>query len=402
MTSDQPVYLDHAATTPVAPEVLSAMLPYFGEKFANPASIYALASEARAAVENAREIIAESVGVQPDEVFFTSGGTESNNWVIKGTAASTLAKSQPESPHILTTQIEHSSLLGPCEGLLARGCDVEFLPVDSEGFVDPEEVRGRIRPNTALVSVMLANNEVGSVQDIARIGEICRERNVPLHTDAVQALGKLPIDARELNVDLISLSAHKVYGPKGIGALIIRRGVKLRSFMEGGEQEKGRRAGTLNVPGIVGFGEAVRVAESGREQETRRITELRDRLINGIKSTVHGARLSGPSIASGNNEPIRRLPNNAHFCFEGIEGESLLLALDMAGICASAGSACSAGSTEPSHVLLAMGYSVERARGALRLTLGRSTTREDVDRVTQTLAAAVKDLKALSVTAEMI
>ena len=401
MSPDLPIYLDHSATTPLAPAALEAMLPFFSQSFANPASLYGPGSEARSAVETAREAVAESIGAAPEEVYFTSGGTEANNWALKGAARA--SRSQPA--HILTTQIEHSSVLEPAESLRASGCDVEFMPVNSEGILDPEEVARRIRPDTALVSVMTANNEVGSLQPIAEIGAICRERGVLLHSDAVQALGKIPINVRSLHLDLASLSAHKLYGPKGVGALYVRRGAKIFSFMEGGEQERGRRAGTLNVPGIVGFGAAARLALESLQEETGRITELRDRLIDGIISTVPGARLSGPapdSRPAAMDWAGGRLPNNVHFCFEGVEGESLLLALDLAGICASAGSACSAGSTEPSHVLLAMGYSVERARGALRLTLGSSTTGEQIDYTLARLAETVGDLRSLSPAAELI
>ena len=396
MSLEFPIYLDHAATTPVAPEALEAMLPYFSQAFANPASIYGPGAEARAAVDSARETIADAIGARPEEVYFTSGGTEANNWALKGV----VKESRNRNAHVLTTQIEHSSVLEPAESLRSQSCEVEFMPVDSEGVLDPDEVRRRIQPHTALVSLMVANNEVGSIQPIAEIGAICKEKGVPFHSDAVQAFGKIPLNVRELNLDLMSLSAHKLYGPKGIGALYVRRGTRISTFMEGGEQEKGRRAGTLNVPGIVGFGAACRIADvspriGGRgDEETGRITELRDRLIDGIISTVPGANLSGPR-PTGPTSPTR-LPNNAHFCFEGVEGESLLLALDMAGICASAGSACSAGSTEPSHVLLSMGCSVERARGALRLTLGRSTTEEAVDYTVERLAAVVAELRSLS------
>ncbi len=383
-----PIYLDHAATTPVAPEVLADMLPYFSETFANPAAIYGPGAEARDGVEEARETIAEFIGATPEEVFFTSGGTESDNWAIKGMAASVGAC---EKRHILTTPIEHRAVLEPCQSLTQQGFCVEYLPVDSVGRVDPEDVRARLRPETLLVSVMHANNEIGTIEPIAQIGAICRERGVAFHSDAVQTLGKLPMDVRRLDADLVSISAHKLYGPKGIGALYVRRGLRIGRFHEGGEQERGRRAGTLNVPGIVGFGSAVRLARQVMDREAVALAELRDRLIDGVLNTIPGAELSGPRYD--------RLPNNAHFCFQGVEGEPLLLALDMAGICASAGSACTAGSTEPSHVLLAMGLEVERARGALRLTLGRSTTEQAVDCTAERLAQAVHDLRALNTAA---
>ena len=390
MALELPIYLDHAATTPVADEVLEAMLPYFSRAFANPASIYGPGAEARSAVDDARETIADSIGARPEEIYFTAGGTEANNWAIWGVTQAM----RKEKLHVLTTQIEHSSVLEPCESLRSLGFEVEFLPVNSEGMLDPPELNRRIRPDTALVSVMFANNEVGSIQPVAELGAICRENGTPIHCDAVQALGKIPLDVRVLNVALMSLSAHKLYGPKGVGALYVRRGTRIASFLEGGEQERGRRAGTVNVPGVVGFGAACKLAGRVREEETGQITELRDRLIDGIESIVPGARLSGPRA--------ERLPNNAHFCFDGVEGESLLLALDMAGICASAGSACSAGSTEPSHVLLAMGYSVERARGALRLTLGRATTAESVEYTIDRLAGVVAELRTLAVAPDLI
>ncbi len=376
-----PIYLDHAATTPVSPEVLAEMLPYFSNAFANPSAIYGPGAEARAAVDAARETIADLIAARPEEVFFTSGGTESNNWALRGRARASGAG------HILTTPIEHRAVLEPCETLAESGFEVEYIPVDGQGRVDPADVRAMLRQDTALVSVMLANNEVGTIQPIAEIGAICRENGVPLHTDAVQCAGKLPVNVRELNVDLLSLSAHKFYGPKGVGALYVRRGIRIASFMEGGEQERGRRAGTLNVPGIVGMAAALRLAEEAQPAESARLSTLRDDLISRIEP-IPGARLCG-----ARND---RLPNNVHFCFDGVEGESLLLSLDMAGICASAGSACSAGSTEPSHVLLAMGLPVETARGALRLTLGATTDEETVQYVAEELHKTVQELRSLS------
>lgn len=375
-----PVYLDHAATTPLDPEALAEMMPFFTENFGNPSSIYSLGSRARAAVDEARESVADAIGARPEEIYFTAGGTEGDNWAVKGLAS--------RGSHVLVSVIEHRAILEPAESLRCQGYDVELIPVDSEGLVHPEEVARRIREETAFVSVMTANNEVGTLQPISEIGRVCRDEGVAFHTDAVQALGKVPIDVREMNVDCLTLSAHKLYGPKGVGALFIRRGTRLADFMEGGEQEKGRRAGTLNVPGIVGFGSAVRKWIEKMPEESARLQELRDRLIERVQRDAPRARLMGSRT--------QRLPNNAHFCFEGVEGEPLLLSLDMAGVCASAGSACSAGSTEPSHVLLAMGLSMEQARGALRLTLGRSTTAESVDYAAGCIAAAVRDLRALT------
>lgn len=379
-----PIYLDHAATTPVLPEVLEDMMPYFADVFANPATLYASGLQAREAVEEARVTIAQAIGADASEIFFTSGGTESDNWAIKG-----MALASGDRRHLLTTSIEHHAVLDSCLALEKQGYEVEFLPVDSEGHVDPEEVAQRIRPDTFLVSVMHANNEVGTIEPIHEIGKICREKNVKFHSDGVQSFGNLPIiDVNHLNVDLLTLSAHKLYGPKGVGALYIRRGTRIARFMDGGEQEKGRRAGTLNVPAIVGFGSAVRRMLVDHQAEARRLTDLRDRLIEGVLAEIPEARLSGPRTD--------RLPNNVHFCFSGVEGESLLLSLEMSGIYASAGSACTAGSTEPSHVLLAMGVPVERARGALRMTLGRSTTAEAIDYTIERLAEVVRDLRGLA------
>ena|SRR5579872_770176 len=379
-----PVYLDHAATTPVAPEVMEAMQPYFREVYGNPATLYSAGAQAREAVDIAREIVADEIGASPEEIYFTSGGTEADNWALKGMA---LAADNTRK-HLLSSCIEHHAVLDSCLSLQKQGFDVEFLPVDREGGVEPAEVAKRIRRETFLVSVMHANNEVGTIEPIGEIGALCRERGVAFHTDAVQTFGRLPIDVRQSNVDLLTLSAHKLYGPKGIGALYIRRGPRIASVMDGGEQERGRRAGTLNVPGIVGLGRAVQLAQADREAESGRLSRLRDRLIESIETNVPGACLQGARN--------RRLPGNVHFCIEGVEGESLLLALDMAGVYASAGSACTTGSVEPSHVLLAMGVEVALARGALRLTLGRTTTEEAVDYTAERLKEIVGELRSLA------
>ncbi|HLV79549.1 MAG TPA: cysteine desulfurase family protein [Chthonomonadaceae bacterium] len=378
-----PVYLDHAATTPVAPEVLEAMQPYFSEIYGNPSSLYSLGQAAREAVETARENVARVLCVSPEEIVFTSGGTESDNAALRGAAEANRAKGR----HLLTTPIEHSAVLEPLASLARQGFEIESLPVDSEGVVDPQEVARRLRPDTTLVTVMAANNEIGTVEPIGEIGALCRARGVLFHTDAVQAFGKLPLDARALQVDLLSLSAHKIYGPKGIGALYVRRGIAWTRFQEGGDQEKGRRGGTLNVPGIVGLGKAAGIAAEAMESESARLSALRDGFFARLEAEIPGTRIIG--------NRTQRLPNNIHFCVEGVEGEPMLLALDAAGICASAGSACSAGSTEPSHVLLALGLTRELARGALRLTLGRQTKAEALDYTLQTLAATVRDLRAL-------
>jgi len=381
---DLPIYLDHAATTPVAPEVLEAMLPAFSVNYGNPASIYAAGAEAREAVEAARDAIARAIGADAGEVYFTSGGTEADNWAIKGMAAA----AEEGRRYLLVSALEHHAVLDPSESLRDAGFEVELVRGDSTGFVEPAEIAKRIRRETLLVSVMHANNEVGTIEPIDEIGRICRERDVPLHIDAVQTFGKCDIDVERLGVSLMSLSAHKLYGPKGVGALYVRRGTRIGRFMEGGEQERGRRAGTLNVPGIVGFHSATKLAVASLATENERLIALRDRLIAGIERSVDGALLMG--------HRTRRLPNNAHFCFDGVEGESLLLALDQAGIYASAGSACTTGSVEPSHVLLAMGVDEERARGALRMTLGRSTTSEGIDYTIEQIGRIVTDLRALS------
>lgn len=381
---DLPIYLDHAATTPVNPAVVEAMLPYFTERFGNPATLYSVGMSARDGVDTAREILADALNASPDEVIFTSGGTESDNSAIWGIAQANRERGR----HMLTTPIEHHAVLEPMETLAQNGFEMELLPVDSEGRVDPVEVAKRIRPDTIIVSVMHANNEIGTVEPIAEIGAICRERGVFFHTDAVQTFGKLPIDVRAMNIDLLSLTGHKFHGPKGIGALYIRRGTPLARFQEGGGQEKGRRGGTLNVPGIVGLGEAARIILSDRDTETKRLTSLRDYLMEQLTEAIPGLHISGSRT--------HRLPHNVHVCIEGVDGEPMLLALDAAGICVSAGSACSAGATEPSHVLKAIGISRESARGALRLTLGRSTTVEKLDYVVETLTGIVRDLRGLS------
>ena len=381
---DLPIYLDHAATTPVAPEVVEAILPAFSVVYGNPASIYTAGAEAREAVDAAREAVADAIGADPEEVYFTSGGTEADNWAIKGMAAA----ARNGRNHLLVSPIEHHAVLDPCLTLRRAGLDVELVPVDSCGLVEPAEIARRIRRETFLVSVMHANNEVGTVEPIEEIGWICRERDVPFHSDAVQTLGKCEIEVERLGVSLLSLSAHKLYGPKGVGALYVRRGIRIERFMEGGEQERGRRAGTLNVPGIVGFHGAVEFALDRVQLDNMRMAALRDRLVAGIERTVPDAWLMGHRTS--------RLPNNVHFCFDGVEGESLLLALDQVGIYASAGSACTTGSVEPSHVLLAMGVPTGRARGAVRMTLGRSTTEQAIDYTVGQLGRIVQDLRSLS------
>ncbi len=379
-----PVYLDHASTTPVAPEVLDAMLPYLAGSYGNPSSLHSVGAAARAAVEEAREYVAAALGADADEIVFTSGGTEADNLAVKGVCLA----ARGERRHVLVSAVEHHAVLDAALWLRTQGFEVELVPADGCGQVSPEAVRERIRPDTALVSVMLANNEVGTIQPVRQIAAACRELGVPMHSDAVQALGQVDVDVHNLGVDLMSLSAHKVYGPKGVGALYVRRGVRLEPLLAGGAQESGIRGGTHNVAGIVGLRTAVWLLGELGPGARARIGRLRDRLISGIRGVVPGARLCG--------HPTERLPSNAHFCFPGIEAEALLLALDAEGICASAGSACSSGSTAPSHVLLAMGLPEHVARGALRLTLGRHTTAEQVDYVVSRLASGVAELRGLA------
>jgi cysteine desulfurase len=378
------IYLDYAATTPTHPEVVKAMLPYFTESFGNPSSIYSYGQEAKEAVEEARSQIASFINSRKEEIVFTSGGTEADNFAINGVAFA----NEPKGNHIITSIIEHHAVIETCRSLEKRGFRVTYLPVDSYGIVDPGDVKKAITGQTTLISIMHANNEMGSIQQIAEIGEIAREAGIYYHTDAVQTVGHLPIDMKKLSVDLLSMSAHKLYGPKGVGALYIRRGTRITSFMHGGEQEKGRRASTENVPGIVGFGKAVEIAQKEMDTEAEGLVKLRDKLVKGLVSSIEHLHFNG--------HPDRRLPNNASFCVAFVEGESLVLNLDLEGICASSGSACSSSSLEPSHVLLAMGIAPEQAHGSLRLALGKWTTEEDVDRVLEVLPGIVKRLRAMS------
>lgn len=379
-----PIYLDHAATTPVLPAVLEAMLPYFTERYGNPSAVHGVGMAAREGVETSREMVADCLHASPDEIVFTSGGTEADNTAVFGVAAARRSKGR----HLLTTPIEHHAVLEPCERLQHEGFEVEYLPVDRTGRVDPDEVGRRIRPDTILVSVMHANNEIGTIQPIGEIGAICYARGVTFHTDAVQTFGRVPINVNAMRIDLLSLSSHKLYGPKGVGALFVRQGAPLRRYQEGGSQERGRRAGTLNTPGIVGLGKAAELAQESLISESARLMTLRDIFIARLE-----AELSGVHVMGHRSE---RLAGNIHFCIEGIEGEPLLLALDAAGVCGSAGSACSAGSTEPSHVLTAIGVDRCLARGALRLTLGCSTTVEAMEYTARTLIHAVRDLRRMS------
>jgi len=378
------IYLDYAATTPADPEVVRAMVPYFSENFGNPSAIYSCGQETRQAVENARAKVAAVIGAHPDEVIFTSGGTEGDNMAIKGVAQASRARGN----HIITTTIEHHAVLESCHTLEKDGYEITRLPTDNYGLIDPDDVRRGITPRTILISVMHANNEVGTIQPITEIGEIARRAGIPLHTDAVQTVGHLPINVGLLKVDLLASSGHKFYGPKGTGFLYVRKGTRLASFMDGGAQEHGRRAGTENVPGIVGLAKALELAVGNLTEELTRQTALRDQLIAGLKAHIPRLHLNG--------HPTRRLPNNVNITVDFVEGEAMLLNLDLGGVCASTGSACSSGSGEPSHVLTALGIPPARAHGSLRFTLGRWTTTEDIQRVLDILPPIVANLRAMS------
>jgi len=378
------IYLDHAATTPTRPEVVKAMLPYFTDAFGNASSIYSYGREARGAVEEARIKVAELIGARGEEVIFTSGGTEADNYALKGVAYANERKGN----HIITTSIEHHAVLEVCRFLGRRRFQITYLPVDKYGLVDPDDVKRAITDKTILISVMHANNQVGTIEPVEEIGKIAREAGVYFHIDAVQTLGHIPVDVDELKVDLLAISAHKLYGPKGVGALYVRKGTRLVSFMHGGEQEKRRRAGTENVPAIVGLGRAVELAGQEMGKEVERLAYLRDKLIKGLVEKIDHIRLNG--------HPTRRLPNNVNVSVDFVEGESLLLNLDLEGICASTGSACSSASLEPSHVLLALGLPAEQAHGSLRFTLGRENTEADVEQVLEVLPGIVARLRAMS------
>jgi cysteine desulfurase len=380
----KPIYLDHAATTPTDPRVVAVMLPYFEEIFGNPSSLHAFGQEAGAAVEGVRAKIASSLGARPAEIVFTSGGTESDNFAIKGVAYANRRRGN----HIITSVIEHDAVLKSCRFLETEGFRVTYLPVDGEGFVDPAAVAGAITDETILVSIMHANNEIGTIEPIAEIGEVVRERGIYFHTDAVQTFGHLPFKAGDLNVDLLSASAHKLYGPKGVGLLYIREGTRILPFMDGGEQESGRRASTLNVPGIVGLGKAVELAGAALKEEAARETALRDRLIAGLCERLPGVRLNG--------HPVRRLPNNINLSIDRVDGEGMILSLDMLGIACSTGSACSSSSLEPSHVLAAISRPQEPPHGSLRISLGRHTAEADIDAVLEALPQVVGRLRAMS------
>ena len=378
-------YMDYSATTYVKPEVLDAMMPFFTEKFGNPSSFYGISRETKMAVDNARAQVAKAINCDPNEVYFTGGGSEADNWAIKGIATAHMKKGN----HIITTKIEHHAVLHTCEFLEKFGFEVTYLDVNEEGFIDLKQLESAITDKTILVSIMFANNEIGTIQPIKEIGAICREKKVLFHTDAVQAIGSVPVDVKEMNIDLLSLAGHKLYGPKGIGALYIRKGVRIDNLIHGGGQERGRRAGTENIPGVVGLGKAIEIATENIEENRARLTVLRDKLIDGILERIPYARLNGP-------RGDKRLPGNSNISFEFIEGESILLSLDFEGICASSGSACTSGSLDPSHVLLAIGLPHEKAHGSLRTTLGAASTEEDVEKLLNELPPIIERLRNMS------
>ena len=378
------IYLDNAATTKTAPEVVDAMLPYFSEYYGNASTIYSLGAESKKAMDHARQTIADSLGAKPEEIYFTAGGSESDNWALKATAEAYASKGK----HIITTKIEHHAILHTCEYLEKRGFEITYLNVDRDGLISLDELKAAIRPDTILISVMFANNEIGTIEPIAEIGEIAKEHGVLFHTDAVQAYAQVPINVDEMHIDMLSASGHKLNGPKGIGFLYIRKGVKIRSFVHGGAQERSRRAGTENIPGIVGLGAAVERAMRIMDTKTRKEIELRDYLIGRLENEIPHCWLNG--------HRTKRLPNNINFSFLFIEGESMLIMLDMKGICASSGSACTSGSLDPSHVLLAIGLKHEEAHGSLRLTLSEESTKEEMDIVAEEVKKIVQRLRDMS------
>ena len=378
------IYLDNAATTKTAPEVVDAMLPYFSEYYGNASTIYSLGAESKKAMDHARQTIADSLGAKPEEIYFTAGGSESDNWALKATAEAYASKGK----HIITTKIEHHAILHTCEYLEKRGFEITYLNVDRDGLISLDELKAAIRPDTILISVMFANNEIGTIEPIAEIGEIAKEHGVLFHTDAVQAYAQVPINVDEMHIDMLSASGHKLNGPKGIGFLYIRKGVKIRSFVHGGAQERSRRAGTENIPGIVGLGAAVERAMRIMDTKTRKEIELRDYLIGRLENEIPHCWLNG--------HRTKRLPNNINFSFLFIEGESMLIMLDIKGICASSGSACTSGSLDPSHVLLAIGLKHEEAHGSLRLTLSEESTKEEMDIVAEEVKKIVQRLRDMS------
>ncbi len=381
---DRFIYVDHAATTAVKKEVLDVMIPYYTEKYGNPSSIYSIGRESKKAIEEARDKVAAAISAQPKEIFFTGSGTEADNWAIKGVAYANRQKGK----HIITSAIEHHAVLHTCQYLESDGFEVTYLPVDENGLIRLDDLKKAIRPDTILITIMFANNEIGTIQPIAEIGQIAKEHKIYFHTDAVQAMGNVHINVEEMNIDLLSMSSHKFYGPKGIGALYIRKGTKIISFMHGGAQERGRRASTENVAAIVGFGKAIELATSNMDEYNKKLTAFRDRTIDEIQKRVPFIKLNG--------DRYKRLPGNVNFSFSFIEGESLLLMLDMKGIAASSGSACTSGSLDPSHVLLAIGLPHETAHGSLRISYGDENTNEDVDYILETIPPIVERLREMS------
>lgn len=378
------IYLDNAATTRTAQEVVDAMIPYFTENYGNPSSIYELGQRSKEAITTAREQIAEVIGAKPEEIYFTAGGSEADNWALKAACEAYEKKGK----HIITTKIEHHAILHTCEYLERKGVEVTYLDVDENGLVDLDELQKAIRPDTILISIMFANNEIGTIEPVKEIGMIAKEHGILFHTDAVQAFGQVPIDVDDMHIDMLSSSAHKINGPKGIGFLYIRKGVKIRSFVHGGAQERKRRAGTENVPAIVGYGVAAKRAADTMEERTARERQLRDDFIERVEKEIPYVKLNG--------HPTKRLPNNINFSFRFIEGESLLIMLDMKGIAGSSGSACTSGSLDPSHVLLAIGLPHEIAHGSLRLSLGEDTTKEDLDYTLEQIKEIIQKLRDLS------
>lgn len=377
------IYLDYSATTPVKREVLDAMMPYFVEDFGNPSSVHSFGRDAKNAVNKSRDTISKYIGALPAEVYFTGGGSEADNWAIRGVAYANAKKGK----HIITTNFEHHAVLHTCEKLEKEGFEVTYLEVDGDGLISLDALKAAIRPDTTLITIMFANNEIGTIEPIKEIGEIAKENGVIFHTDAVQAFGNMKIDVKELNIDLMSISAHKIYGPKGIGALYIKKGIKIFNLIEGGAQERRRRAGTENVPGIVGFAKAAELAYENLDEHIMVLTQLRDRLLDGIMKAIPDTKHNGSD---------NRLPGNVNVAFKYIEGESLLLSLDLLGIAASSGSACTSGSLDPSHVLMAIGLKHDIAHGSLRLTIGDFTTTEDVDYVIENLVIIVDRLRQMS------
>lgn len=378
------IYMDNAATTPVKPEVLEAMLPYFTEKFGNPSSIYSISSQNKKDITTARETIAKAINTDTANIYFTAGGSESDNWALKATAEAYANKGR----HIITSKIEHHAILHTCDYLEKRGYEITYIDVDENGIVDLKQLEEAIRPDTILISIMFANNEIGTIEPIAEIGKIAKKHGVLFHTDAVQAFTQVPIDVEEMNIDMLSVSGHKINGPKGIGFLYIRKGVKIRSFVHGGAQERSRRAGTENVPGIIGLAKATEIAVGNMKERTAKEIEVRNHIIERVMNEIPYTRLNG--------DRERRLPNNINFSFQFIEGESMLIMLDSFGICASSGSACTSGALDPSHVLLAIGLPHEIAHGSLRLTISEDTTMEDADFVVDKLKGIVERLRSMS------